>query len=100
LITDADLDVTQTSGKDAFRQAIKDERGRELCFELLRRPDLIRWGNFIGDMKDFSAYAKANGATTVAMTAPADNIAPRNLLLPIPTHDLSVNKALTQNPGY
>ncbi|MEO6522496.1 MAG: RagB/SusD family nutrient uptake outer membrane protein [Mucilaginibacter sp.] len=100
LITDADLDATQTASPDVFRQAIKDERGRELCFELLRRPDLIRWGNFVADMKDFGAYAKANGATTVAMTAPADNVAPRNLLLPIPTHDLSVNKALTQNPGY
>jgi hypothetical protein len=86
--------------KDAFRQAIKDERAREFCFEALRRPDLIRWGNFISDMKSFLTYATANGGTSVAITTAAKAITDRNLLLPIPSYDLSLNKLLTQNPGY
>ena len=33
--------------KEAFRQAVKDERAMELCFEHTRRHDLIRWGEYV-----------------------------------------------------
>lgn len=92
--------LPQGLSKDAFRQAIKDERSREFCFEALRRPDLIRWGNFIGDMKSFLDYAVANGGSNTTITTAARSITERNLLLPIPSFDLSLNKLLTQNPGY
>lgn len=84
----------------SFLQAIKDERAREFCFEAHRRLDLIRWGNFVGDMKDFLSYARSNGGTAAIVTTPATMVSERNLLLPIPQHDMSLNKLLVQNPGY
>ncbi|WP_212001090.1 RagB/SusD family nutrient uptake outer membrane protein [Chitinophaga sp. HK235] len=59
-----------------------DERGRELYWEGWRRQDLIRFGKFL----------------TPWQLKPTDN--PRNLLFPIPTSDLAVNRNLVQNPGY
>ncbi|MGM9747863.1 MAG: RagB/SusD family nutrient uptake outer membrane protein, partial [Candidatus Cryptobacteroides sp.] len=35
--------VNSLSGKEAFLQAIKDERALEFCGEFLRKADLIRW---------------------------------------------------------
>jgi hypothetical protein len=59
-----------------------DERGRELYWEGWRREDLIRFGKFLEPWQ----------------LKPSDN--PRNLLFPIPTSDLAVNKNLKQNDGY
>jgi hypothetical protein len=86
--------------QDKFLDAIKAERSRELCFEALRRPDLIRWGNFVQDMKTFLAYAIANGGNNLTITTASRMVTERNLLLPIPSYDLSLNKLLTPNPGY
>lgn len=86
--------------KEQFLAAIKDERSRELCYEGLRRLDLVRWGNFVGDMKTFLNYAIANGGNNTTITTAARMVTDRNLRLPIPSYDLSLNKLLTQNPGY
>ncbi|MFT2008283.1 RagB/SusD family nutrient uptake outer membrane protein [Pontibacter sp. 13R65] len=96
---DVQADLPGGMGQEDFRQAIKDERAREFCFEAIRRPDLIRWGNFVGDMKAYMAWALTNGAVQGHVLAQT-NISERNLLLPIPTYDMSLNKSLTQNPGY
>jgi len=93
-------DLPSGLSKEQFLKAIRDERSREFCFEALRRSDLIRWGNFIGDMKDFLAYAQANGGTATNIITASTLITDRNLLLPIPSYDMSLNKLLTQNPGY
>lgn len=98
--TDADLAATKIDSKTHLKEAIKEERSRELCFEALRRNDLIRWGNFVNDMKDFLAYALANLGTSNAITSPATRITARNVYLPIPLHEMSLNKALVQNEGY
>jgi len=98
-IADADLNMSQISSKESLRLAIKEERARELCFEATRRSDLIRWGNFVGDMKTYLSWALANGASVGIVTG-AQNVSNRNNLLPIPLYDMSLNKALTQNPGY
>lgn len=92
--------ITEGLDKDGFFQAIKDERARELCFEAHRRLDMIRWGTFITDMKDFLSYAQSNGGTMTTITTPATMVSERNLVLPIPQHDMSLNKLLVQNPGY
>ncbi len=39
--------LPETISADALRQEIRDERGRELCFEALRKYDLIRWGIYV-----------------------------------------------------
>jgi hypothetical protein len=108
ITTSSDADLTPGLTQAQFQQAIRDERARELCYEGLRRADLIRWGNFYNAMKDFLAYALANSVPNLTnglpgATGPATaayNIAPRNLLLPIPQYDISLNSLLTQNPGY
>jgi len=58
------------------------ERGRELCFEAKRRPDLIRFGKW-GD----AWWEK--GASEGFKT-----------LMPIPADQISLNSNLDQNPGY
>jgi hypothetical protein len=108
ITTSTDADLQAGLSKTQFQQAIRDERARELCYEGLRRSDLIRWGNFYNDMKDFLSYALANGVPNLTNGQPsatgpataANNVSPRNLLLPIPQYDISLNTSLTQNPGY
>lgn len=98
-------DLQSGLSKDDFQDSLEDERARELCFECLRRPDLIRWGIFTTTMQDASVqmhhdldgntgwkYASL-GATNAASSS-------RYLLFPIPSSEVSVNKAATQNPGY
>ncbi|MFB6455876.1 RagB/SusD family nutrient uptake outer membrane protein [Chitinophaga sp. Hz27] len=58
------------------------ERGRELYWEGWRRQDLIRFGKFLDPWQ---------------LKTQDD---PRNLLFPIPTSALAVNKNLSQNTGY
>jgi len=87
--------------KDTFFAAVQDERARELCYESLRKPDLIRWGIWVSTMNNLSADMKANAGTTFAYSALAgSNITSRNLLFPIPASEISVNNAATQNPGW
>lgn len=96
-----DLKPEQVVDKDAFRKAIQDERSRELCYETLRRSDLIRWGIFIPVMKAFGDDVTARAPTAFKFIAwSPGQLAERHLLLPIPTHDMNVNKLLVQNPGW
>lgn len=105
ITTATDADLTPGLGKADFQLAIRDERMRELCFEALRKADLVRWGNFYKDMQDFAAYAAANGGTNASTGNPngvqgAQNVLPRHVLLPIPTYEMSLNHALVQNTGW
>ncbi|MCD0488966.1 RagB/SusD family nutrient uptake outer membrane protein [Pedobacter sp. MC2016-14] len=100
-LTDADLTSAQTDPPGAFLATIYGERSRELCFEALRRNDLIRWNIFIPTMRAMAddinnnapaAYKFLNYSPTI--------VSDRNLLMPIPTHDMNVNKLLIQNTGW
>ncbi|QPH38982.1 RagB/SusD family nutrient uptake outer membrane protein [Pedobacter endophyticus] len=97
--------LTPGLSKADFQLAVRDERMRELCFEAYRRTDLVRWGNFVGDMREFANYASANGISVSSTGNPngyqgISGITSRHLLLPKPTYELNLNKALVQNPGY
>ena len=84
-----------------FFQAIQDERARELCYESLRKADLIRWGIWVSTMNNLATDIKANAGSTFSYAALAGaNITSRNLVFPIPASEMSVNKAATQNPGW
>ena len=87
----------------SFRDLVRNERGRELAFEGLRKWDLIRWGTFVEKMHNagtnqptenkyrnvsYTNYASANYA----------NVTARHIYLPSPTKELAVNHALRQNP--
>ncbi|MEO0470741.1 MAG: RagB/SusD family nutrient uptake outer membrane protein [Bacteroidota bacterium] len=63
------------------RQFIIDERQVELCFELHRRIDVVRWG--LGSDVFGSKF-----------------ITGRHELFPIPQQELDTNTEMTQNPGY
>ncbi len=91
--------------KDSFRQMIKDERARELCFEFTRHFDLIRWGEFAERMNELSGYATLNQNTE--WTQGPTNVYTYFQVLdaynyfPIPDAEMSVNKAITENnPGW
>lgn len=94
-------DLPAGLSKAQFQQAIQDERARELCFEALRRTDLIRWGIFVTTMNSVG--------NEIATTAPANfsyaglggrNVSARHVFFPIPAAEVSVNKLATQNPGW
>ncbi|RKR80128.1 putative outer membrane starch-binding protein [Mucilaginibacter gracilis] len=85
----------------SFLTALQDERSRELCYESLRKPDLIRWGIWVSTMNNLAADMKANAGTTYSYGALAgSNITSRNLLFPIPASEITVNNLATQNPGW
>lgn len=96
-------DLAAGLSKAQFQQAIQDERSRELCFEGLRRSDLIRWGIFVATMNGVGNEIAADplAGTTYSYAARGGrNVAPRHLLFPIPASEISVNKKMTQNPGW
>ncbi|MGJ7030193.1 RagB/SusD family nutrient uptake outer membrane protein [Niabella hirudinis] len=86
--------------KDLFQLFIEDERSRELCFETLRRQDLVRWGKFVPAMKAVSADMAANGGGVKYGALGGSNVSERNLLYPIPSGEMALNKKMVQNPGW
>lgn len=99
--------ASATTSREAFRAFIQDERSRELSGETFRKADLIRWDIFVPRMHELSATIERDLGTS---TTPAylnlfikgfgPNITDRNKLWPIPTRELTLNRALTQNPGW
>lgn len=95
--------LPQNMNTEDFRQAVKDERAMELCFEMTRRFDLIRWGEYVQNM---------NALVSRAQTGYNWNLGPDNVFtyfditeaynyFPIPALEMSVNKLITKNnPGW
>lgn len=89
--------------KDEFRQAVKDERAMELCFEFTRRFDLIRWGEYVQNMNALVARAQ-NGSDW--KLGPANvytyfQISDTYYYFPIPANEMAVNHLITENnPGW
>lgn len=98
------VDANLPSGLDIldFRTAIQKERSLELGFEGLRRFDLIRWGIYLSTMRDLSNEIKVSAPAAYKFAGrTADNTSERNLLLPIPSTEMSLNKLITeQNMGW
>jgi hypothetical protein len=79
------IPASATAGKEAFRDFILDERGRELFCEGHRRRDLIRHGKFI-------STAHEDGYITAQ---------PHMVLFPLPQNIIDESKGkIQQNPGY
>ncbi len=95
-ITEADLSGL---GQEGFRKVLQDERARELAFEALRKGDLIRWGIFLPVMKAVGADIQANAPAGLKYaTRGYNNVSEKHQLLPIPSLEMSLNKAMEQNP--
>jgi hypothetical protein len=86
----------------SFRELVRNERGRELCFESLRKYDLIRWGIFVEAMREYGQAAEderwSKHATAAYVASIADAVQPRHIYLPLPLEELGVNSLLVQNP--
>lgn len=82
----------------SFRDTIVKERSLELCYEGLRKPDLIRWGIFLPKMKAELDIMKAQIANLTTKHLAFENVQEKNLLFPIPFKELSLNGAIEQNP--
>ncbi|MNL28557.1 SusD family protein [compost metagenome] len=78
---------------------LQNERSREFAFEALRKPDLIRWGIFMPTMKQTLTMIQTDAPGKYYSLA-YENVSERDLLYPIPAHEIILNKALIQNPGW
>lgn len=98
---DPAVDLPAGLGSTDLLQRLQDERARELCFEGMRKHDLVRWGLYVSKMQSL--------ATEVNNTAPAawkyagsagKNTTARNVLFPVPNTEITINRLITQNPGW
>lgn len=96
-------DLPSGLSQDDFRQAVRDERGFELCFEGNRKQDLIRWGIYAetvkatgdalvkwGQKEQFREYYLAEKYT----------IEGKHELQPIPQREMDLLPKYKQNPGW
>lgn len=89
---------TQTA---LLRQIIKDERARELCFEGLRKFDLIRWGDFLPAINNcIGSLANSASSSRDRYAYGFRHVSARDTLLPIPSLEISVNPLMVQNKGW
>ncbi len=97
--SDANLKPAQTASKAAFLAMLQDERMRELGFENQRKPDLLRWGIFLQVMANMANDLQVSNPGTV-IPQWYGNASAKDVLMAIPSTELSANAAMTQNPGW
>jgi hypothetical protein len=100
-----DYRSTDFASPEAFFAELKAERARELCFEGLRRMDLIRW-NCLKEALDntkqqFDDAIQAGTLNSYTYSAAVAFTPGKHELYPIPAREIrETGGALTQNPGY
>ncbi|NQX38310.1 Starch-binding associating with outer membrane [Pedobacter steynii] len=95
-----DVDLPSGLGQDAFLKSIQNERAWELCFEGMRRADLIRW-NLLGDKIKATQDAVKAIRALYGYEANTNFVKGKHELYPIPQNEIDVNKNITrQNPGF
>ena len=94
-------DLTLGLSYEDFRQAVRDERSHELCFEGHRRQDLVRWGIYyetiqqaVSDLENW--HGEANNYYLVG----AYTVKGKHELLPIPQREIDMMKLCKQNPNW
>lgn len=93
-------DLPNTLSADDLKTAIKKERALELCFEGIRRWDLIRWGDFKNEMDRMVDYTYRTGWNTDHQYAAAYyKVTSAYVYFPIPDTERSTNP-IAQNPGW
>lgn len=96
--------LPETISINDLRKELRDERARELCFEALRKYDLVRWGIYLEainiDLADAVtkdsrwSIVKNNRSGAEGFALYTKN---RHQFLPIPRQEMSVNTKLKQN---
>ncbi|MFD1628329.1 RagB/SusD family nutrient uptake outer membrane protein [Pseudopedobacter beijingensis] len=93
------VDLDMSISYSDFLKEIKDERSRELSFECLRKRDLVRWGDFLNNMKE--VYNQVININPNSRAIPVyKNVTKRDELWPIPAYEMGVNSELVQNVGW
>lgn len=102
----AGLDQLNGLGKDAFRDAVLQERRIELAFENHRWFDLKRTktpqelATFLNAYGDFEQSNPTTSRSGIPFTAADFVFEPHEALFPIPANQILINNNLTQNEGY
>ncbi len=96
----SDALVTAMS-QDDFRTFLQQERSRELCFEGLRRYDLMRWHLLVPRLRQVAGDISTMAPSSYQYAALSfKNVQEKHYLFPIPSGDRLLNEKLIQNPGY
>lgn len=100
-----DFTVADFSDSDEFRNEIIDERARELCFEGLRKYDLIRWnilGEKLQETNDKFVTAQTENKLNRFSFVAAEKFTPnKHELFPIPDYEIrETSGVIKQNPNY
>ncbi|MEH0157805.1 RagB/SusD family nutrient uptake outer membrane protein [Limibacter armeniacum] len=103
-IADATAHMTALSVADVT-EFILMERGWELCWEGVRRQDLIRYGKFLDawqnkQMENDGASKTVDGEVVYLPSAGKPSDAAKRIVFPIPTVQVSLNPNLNQSTGY
>lgn len=99
----ASLPNVEADSKEDFRDAIKRERAMELCFEGIRRYDMIRWGDYYRSMRDMQSLVEIsqNWPKGLKYAAEYYRVTEAYNYLPIPALEMSVNPDIKfNNPGW
>ncbi|TLX78244.1 RagB/SusD family nutrient uptake outer membrane protein [Labilibacter sediminis] len=102
-----DVKPGRIANKDEFFLEIMDERLRELCFEGLRKHDLIRWGMLGKRLEFLDQIVRGNEAFDASKTAhigflrAVNNFDPsKHLSLPYPLQEVTINNLLDQKSNW
>lgn len=99
--TPSDVADLAVQGREELLSAVKMERPRELGYELLRKDDLVRWGEFYENMKQVALKVPdSTSSIYVAARTAFTSVSERDVLWPIPSYELGLNRNLTQNEGW
>jgi len=90
---------TAFADPNEFRNEIQNERSREFAFESLRKPDLIRWGIFVPSMKIVLDQMNTHIPGSFRSYT-FRNVSDKHVIFPIPSRELTLNRALTQNDNW
>ncbi|MBX9734452.1 MAG: RagB/SusD family nutrient uptake outer membrane protein, partial [Chitinophagaceae bacterium] len=94
------VDLSNLAESDLFLE-IQKERSRELCFECLRKNDLVRWGIFYTQMRNVFANIPTGTSSYITYAKNTySNVSQRDVIWPIPTYEIGVNRYLKQNQGW
>ena len=100
IYTASEIDIPKTT-KPALLEAVKAERARELGYELTRKDDIVRWGEFYRRMKNVQATIPEDSSTYLDSAREYFGcVDTKDYLWPIPSYEIGVNRNLKQNPGW
>ncbi len=87
---------------EKFKLEIRNERPREMCFEMLRKNDVVRWNVFYDNMivRESETPQTFTSSYYVRARRYFRSVERRDAWWPIPSYEMGVNKKLVQNTGW